>query len=390
MRGHCTPAFQSFQPTPSTTAPSTTITCLDLAGDDFAAALAGKTLNGTEISTVLRSCADVLAYGGCTGDFEDLAASEICPQTCDLCGDDAEAVERRWLFSPRRRSPPPPPPITQCSAGIPGEYVQSPAYDKCRGALRDFDGAYNLCRYQCNTDCTSNCAQCHPASATLELEGGRVARMDEVRVGDKVRTPSGFAPVTGFLHAERTAASYLRFTTAGGHVMSISALHHMIVNGEETDPTAVRVGDLLDTPKGAEAVRRVEPIEAAGKYHPFVSGGRYYVDGVQASDYVSLAPRALWPFVQAYVEARFRMGVPIIPVGAGLFPNHAWAVDLLARMGTPVGVQRAFLFPLTMSCGILTELANAAAEHLGATAGTAAAAAAALVGARQLRAGMKG
>ena len=108
---------------------------------------------------------------------------------------------------------------------------------------------------------TLSCAQCHPASATLELEGGHLVRIDEVRVGDKIRAPTGFEPVTGFLHAERRQAEYLRFTTEGGVSVEISVLHHLFANGTETDPADVAVGDLLQTARGRE-VNRIAHVTA--------------------------------------------------------------------------------------------------------------------------------
>ena len=89
--------------------------------------------------------------------------------------------------------------------------------------------------------------------------------------------------------------------------------------------------------------------------------------------------------VRAYVAARFAIGVPIIPVGRGLFPNHAWAVDLLGLLGVPTVVQRTALFPLTIACGIGTELINAAAEHATGAMATVVAAAAAVGSVRKLR-----
>mmetsp|Transcript_44533 Transcript_44533/g.147612 ORF Transcript_44533/g.147612 Transcript_44533/m.147612 type:complete len:138 (+) Transcript_44533:384-797(+) len=103
--------------------------------------------------------------------------------------------------------------------------------------------------------------KCHPASATLELEGGHLVRIDEVRVGDKIRAPTGFEPVTGFLHAERRQAEYLRFTTEGGVSVEISVLHHLFANGTETDPADVAVGDLLQTARGRE-VNRIAHVTA--------------------------------------------------------------------------------------------------------------------------------
>ena len=196
------------------------------------------------------------------------------------------------------------------------------------GCVCDWNGckdksfaAFNLCRRSCYYGDTHMCAQCHPASATLELEGGHLVRIDEVRVGDKIRAPTGFEPVTGFLHAERRQAEYLRFTTEGGMSVEISVLHHLFANGTETDPADVAVGDLLETARGREVVNRIAHVTAFGAYHIFVRGGAYYVDGILASDYVGLVPPSVWPLVRFYVEARHAIGVPIIPAGRGVFPG---------------------------------------------------------------------
>ena len=122
----------------------------------------------------------------------------------------------------------------------------------------------------------------------------------------------------------------------------------------------MRLGDVLQTPRGGAAVTRIEAVQARGAYHLFVRGGSYYVDGIAATDYVALVPAAAWPAVRAYVGARFRLGAPIVPVGRGLFPNHAWAVSLLSWLGVPLELSRG-LFLVTMACGIGTELVNALA-----------------------------
>ena len=67
-------------------------------------------------------------------------------------------------------------------------------------------------------------------------------------------------------------ATYLRFATKTAS-MAISPLHHGFVNGTETDPSHVKLGDLLRTPHGLEPVTRIDSIEARGAYHVFVKGG---------------------------------------------------------------------------------------------------------------------
>lgn len=222
-------------------------------------------------------------------------------------------------------------------------------------------------------------AGCHPAGSLLQLEGGRRVPIERAAVGMRIATPSGYERITGVFHAEDRPDRFVRLSTADGHMMAITPLHLVFANGAEADPAAVRVGDELHTAGGGVSrVTRVERVKLDGKYHIFVAGGSYYVDGVLASDRLDLVPAPLWPLVRAYVAARDVLGVPIMPVGTGLFPNHAWLLDLLTRIGTPQPLLKFALFPLTVVSGIGTELVNTAAERLRVPLGTAAALALAL------------
>jgi len=216
-------------------------------------------------------------------------------------------------------------------------------------------------------------AGCHPAGSLLHVEGGKRLPIEKAAVGMRVATPSGYQPITGVFHAETDATDkFVQLSTADGHVMAITPLHLVFANGVEVDPGTVRVGDLLSTLHGTSAVTRVESVQLDGKFHIFVDGGAYYVDGVLASDTLDLVPRPLWPVVRAYVKARYQLGVPIMPVGTGVFPNHAWLLDLLTRIGTPQPLLKFGLFPLTVTAGIGTELVNSAVEYFRVTLGTAA------------------
>ena len=100
---------------------------------------------------------------------------------------------------------------------------------------------------------------CHPAATLLELDGGMTIRMDEAKVGDLVRTPTGAEPILGFLHAEAApSALYYRFHTEDGATMAIASGHYLPVNGKNAAPISVKQGDLLETTNGASAVVRVE------------------------------------------------------------------------------------------------------------------------------------
>jgi len=226
---------------------------------------------------------------------------------------------------------------------------------------------------------------CHPAGSYFTLEDGKSIAIERAAVGTLVKTDTGFRPIIGFLHEEADiVGSYLHFTTPSAS-MAISPLHHAFVNGAEIDPSFIKLGDLLHTPHGLEPVTRIETLEARGAYHPFVKGGNYYVDGILASDYYGLVPKAVWSLGRAYVEARYWLGIPVIPVGKGFFPDHAWAAGSLGRAGVPVWAQKTVLSPLTVASSILTELANIAVERFPAWLGTAVAATAAIKAGRKSR-----
>jgi len=226
---------------------------------------------------------------------------------------------------------------------------------------------------------------CHPAGSYFTLEDGKSIAIERAAVGTLVKTDTGFRPIIGFLHEEADiVGSYLHFTTPSAS-MTISPLHHAFVNGAEIDPSFIKLGDLLHTPHGLEPVTRIETLEARGAYHPFVKGGNYYVDGILASDYYGLVPKAVWSLGRAYVEARYWLGIPVIPVGKGFFPDHAWAAGSLGRAGVPVWAQKTVLSPLTVASSILTELANIAVERFPAWLGTAVAATAAIKAGRTSR-----
>ena len=251
--------------------------------------------------------------------------------------------------------------------------------------------AYHCCnRHPCNA-CDELAplvpsSSCHPAGSHLTLEDGQPIAIERAAVGTLVKTDTGFQPILGFLHEEEEiVASYLRFTTPSAS-MAISPLHHAFVNGTETDPSHIKLGDLLHTPHGLEPVMRIEKLEARGAYHVIVKGGSYFVDGILASDYDGAVSRAVWPLVHAYVGARLWLRIPVIPSGKGLFPRHDWMSIMFVNAGVPLWAQQKVLTPLIVASSILTELANVAAEYFSAWFGTVAVAVAAVKAGGKLRA----
>ena len=154
---------------------------------------------------------------------------------------------------------------------------------------------------------------CHPAGSLLELAGGRGVRIEDVRVGTPVLTPSGYEPVVGRLHAEPIVSrEYFEIVTSRG-VMSISPLHWLYVNGSLADPAGVRPGDWLTAPDDTRAeVLSVRRTLREGAYHITTPSGAYYVDGHLASTYMAVVPHWAWRlFGDGYVRLRHRLGVPV-------------------------------------------------------------------------------
>ena len=91
-------------------------------------------------------------------------------------------------------------------------------------------------------------------------------------MGALIKTPTGYEPILGFLHAEDIEATYLRVSTASAS-MALSVLHQAFVNGTAIWPAGIKLGDLLHTPRGLEPVTRVETVQARGAYHILVKDG---------------------------------------------------------------------------------------------------------------------
>lgn len=211
---------------------------------------------------------------------------------------------------------------------------------------------------------------CHPSASFVETcahanasssssTGGRI-RMDELRVGDRIRTPAGCEPVTAFLHQDPDAWSeYVILHTHGERELSISPRHFVWANDDEVDPATVGAGDVLEASDGRGDVVSHRAIERrAGSFHPMVPSGFYYVDGVRASTYIALYPKWTFRLCERYVEWRYRIHVPIVPEGQGRI-SLRW-VERAAGAVAHEDAIRDWLWPVTMSGIAATELANAA------------------------------
>lgn len=155
---------------------------------------------------------------------------------------------------------------------------------------------------------------CFPAGATVVLASGIVARMDALRVGDRVLSAPGvYSEVLMFTHAlskGEYAGHFVQLTTASGAALRLTAGHLLEAAGKLVRADAVAVGDALRLADGSLSAV-VEKIDVAdqGLYNPQTAHGNVVVDGIVASTYTdALTPPAahalLAPVRSLFIAAR--------------------------------------------------------------------------------------
>lgn len=159
---------------------------------------------------------------------------------------------------------------------------------------------------------------CFPGGAKVETEDGARVRMEDLRVGDRVRVAAGgtkaaFSEVFLFTHADAAyaSASFVR-VSAGGRALTAAAGHFVYkTDGGRPEAVAVeglRVGEsvLLN---GAEVeVEKVERVRGKGLFNPQTVHGDIVVDGFLATTYTSAVRPSVAHALLAPVRAAYLKG----------------------------------------------------------------------------------
>ena len=159
-------------------------------------------------------------------------------------------------------------------------------------------------------------------------------------------------------------SSYHRFHTKNSS-LTIAPEHYVFVDGEEVDPATVTVGTMLNTPRGVEAVTRIEATVELGAYHIIVAGGAYYADGILVSDFsAGAAGRSklgLWKHVgRPLCALRFAIGLPVTPALMSMW----YALDkALESMGLPAHLSSWLSTPAAIAYAVGADLTELAAVH---------------------------
>lgn len=182
--------------------------------------------------------------------------------------------------------------------------------------------------------------------------------MDELQVGDRVKTPGGFEPVVGFTHQSSSpSAAYIKLTTLSTEV-KISAGHYIVADGAEIDPATIKVGDVVTTVHGPQPVLNVTEGFDVGAYHLMTPSGLYYTDGVLCTTYIAEVPRPVWTVLETYAYLRYLVGVPVAPDSS----DGTIALDALYHVyhGKVPETVETLLTPVLVLSGLLIELYNLA------------------------------
>eukprot|EP00547_Thalassionema_nitzschioides_P015038 CAMPEP_0194238804 /NCGR_PEP_ID=MMETSP0158-20130606/5443_1 /TAXON_ID=33649 /ORGANISM="Thalassionema nitzschioides, Strain L26-B" /LENGTH=359 /DNA_ID=CAMNT_0038973137 /DNA_START=158 /DNA_END=1237 /DNA_ORIENTATION=- len=140
----------------------------------------------------------------------------------------------------------------------------------------------------------NNFGLCFSGLSVVKLEDGSTIRMRDLKIGDRVQvTENGkFDTVYAFGHYQPdSVAEYLRIqATTKAAPITISAPHMLFLDSRKAVPaSSIKVDDIL---LGGNIVTKIDKVSMMGAYAPFTHSGSIVVNGVVASNYVSLTGRS--------------------------------------------------------------------------------------------------
>eukprot|EP00523_Entomoneis_sp_CCMP467_P003902 CAMPEP_0168754016 /NCGR_PEP_ID=MMETSP0724-20121128/19274_1 /TAXON_ID=265536 /ORGANISM="Amphiprora sp., Strain CCMP467" /LENGTH=531 /DNA_ID=CAMNT_0008802463 /DNA_START=193 /DNA_END=1789 /DNA_ORIENTATION=- len=158
-------------------------------------------------------------------------------------------------------------------------------------------------RVLCPGPCWEQPCDCFSPQSTVELEGGEVKTMRDLKIGDKVLVgPNKYQEIYSFGHklSESDATGkteYRKISVVGqGHaptsssVLEVSPDHLIYRHGEDTPvPASVLEETDLLVGKNGEAlhIRKIETVYQGGLYHPYTADGTIVVGGILASTFLA-------------------------------------------------------------------------------------------------------
>ena len=176
---------------------------------------------------------------------------------------------------------------------------------------------------------------CFPADATVHLESGDIKRMDQLCVGDRVKTGfNTFSTVFSFTHMDsESITTFVQVETNTGHKLEMTAGHYIIANGELVAAADLKHGDTIQINTGETAyITGVTTVQKQGLYNPQTLDGMISVNGVVATTFTTAVEPPVARALLTVVATAYRyFGLDII--GQRLAQGAFIPVSVLRLLG---------------------------------------------------------
>ena len=150
---------------------------------------------------------------------------------------------------------------------------------------------------------------CFPEDATVELEDGRIKRMDEIDIGERVRVGTNeFSEVFMFTHRmSKVENGFVQLEMESGLSLSVTKGHYIYVNERLITAETAKVGDEVQEMSGMSKITKVSMVRGRGLYNPQTVHGDIVVNGVKASTYTTAVKKMTAHSLLTPVRAAFRV-----------------------------------------------------------------------------------
>jgi len=132
--------------------------------------------------------------------------------------------------------------------------------------------------------CVKSSSSCFAGGALVQSTNGSM-KISDLKIGDVVKTATGFEPIVGFLHAEEGAAEFVELTHPTGKLPVTGDHLIFLADGRAVTASSVKVGDKLSS---GEVTNIAEVIRNDGIFAPMTKSGTIEVENTMASAYSSV------------------------------------------------------------------------------------------------------
>jgi len=130
---------------------------------------------------------------------------------------------------------------------------------------------------------------CFSGADMVETPNGLLP-MDQLEMGDQVLVDgTNFETVYGFGHYDKQhQAQFLQLITVSKRKLELSPDHMVFVEGDHAVPaSSIKVGQLLATKDGLDAVKSIKTVVRKGSFAPFTNSGTLMVNEIKSSSFVA-------------------------------------------------------------------------------------------------------